>query len=32
MPYAANLESMALAQIDDIVATAIATCEVFRGA
>lgn len=32
MPYAANLESMALPQIDDIVATALATCEGFRGA
>ena len=32
MPYAANLEVMALPQIDDIVATAIATCEGFRGA
>ena len=32
MPYAANLEAMALPQIDDIVATAIATCEGFRGA
>ena len=32
MPYAANLEAMALPQIDDIVATAITTCEGFRGA
>ena len=32
MPYAANLEAMALPQVDDIVATAIATCEGFRGA
>ena len=32
MPYAANLEAMALPQIDDIVATAIATCEGFGGA
>ena len=32
MPYAANLEAMALPQIDDILATAIATCEGFRGA
>ena len=32
MPYAASLEAMALPQIDDIVATAIATCEGFRGA
>ena len=32
MPYAANLEAMALPQIDDIVATAIASCEGFRGA
>ena len=31
MPYAANLEAMARPQIDDIVATAIATCEGFRG-
>ena len=32
MPYAANLEKLALPQIDDIVATALATCEGFRGA
>ena len=32
MPYAANLEKLALPQIDDIVATAIASCEGFRGA
>ena len=32
MPYAANLEAMALPQVDDIVATALATCEGFRGA
>ena len=32
MPYAANLETLALPQIDDIVATALATCEGFRGA
>ena len=32
MPYAANLEKLALPQIEDIVATAQATCEGFRGA
>ena len=32
MPYAANLEKMALPQVDDIVANAIASCEGFRGA
>ena len=32
MPYAANLETLALPQVDDIVATALATCEGFRGA
>ena len=32
MPYAANLEKLALPQIDDIVATALATCDGFRGA
>ena len=32
MPYAANLEKMALPQVDDIVGTAIASCEGFRGA
>jgi len=32
MPYAANLETLALPQIDDIVATALASCEGFRGA
>ena len=32
MPYAANLETLALPQSDDIVATALATCEGFRGA
>ena len=32
MPYAANLETLALPQIDDIVVTALATCEGFRGA
>ena len=32
MPYAANLETLALPQIDDIVATALATCEGFKGA
>jgi len=31
MPYAANLEKLALPQIDDIVATALTTCEGFRG-
>ena len=31
MPYAANLEKLALPQVDDIVATAIASCEGFRG-
>ena len=31
MPYAANLEQLALPQIDDIVATALATCDGFRG-
>jgi pyruvate dehydrogenase E1 component beta subunit len=32
MPYAANLEKLALPQIDDIIATALATCDGFRGA
>ena len=32
MPYAANLEKLALPQIEDIVATALATCDGFRGA
>ena len=32
MPYAANLEKLALPQIDDIVTTALATCEGFKGA
>ena len=32
MPYAANLETLALPQIDDIVATALASCEGFWGA
>ncbi|ADE38449.1 pyruvate dehydrogenase complex E1 component subunit beta [Candidatus Puniceispirillum marinum] len=32
MPYAANLEKLALPQVDDIVATAFATCEGFKGA
>ena len=32
MPYAANLEKLALPQIEDIVATVQATCEGFRGA
>ena len=31
MPYAANLEKLALPQIEDIVATVQATCEGFRG-
>ena len=32
MPYAANLEKLALPQVEDIVATALASCEGFRGA
>ena len=32
MPYAANLEKLALPQIEDIVATVQATCDGFRGA
>ena len=32
MPYAANLEKLALPQIDDIVGTVLATCDGFRGA
>ena len=32
MPYAANLEKLALPQIENIVATVQATCEGFRGA
>ena len=32
MPYAANLEKLALPQIEDIVATVRATCDGFRGA
>ncbi len=32
MPYAANLEKLALPQIEDIVATVLATCDGFRGA
>jgi len=32
MPYAANLEKLALPQVDDVVATAVATCEGFKGA
>ena len=32
MPYAANLEKLALPQVEDIVATAVASCEGFRGA
>jgi pyruvate dehydrogenase E1 component beta subunit len=31
MPYAANLEAMALPQIDDIVAVARTTCDGFKG-
>ena len=31
MPYAANLEALALPQIDDIVAAARTTCEGFKG-
>jgi pyruvate dehydrogenase E1 component beta subunit len=31
MPYAANLEKLALPQVDDIVTTALATCHGFRG-
>ena len=31
MPYAANLEKLALPQVEDIVATAVAGCEGFRG-
>ena len=31
MPYAANLEALALPQVDDIVATALATCDGFKG-
>jgi pyruvate dehydrogenase E1 component beta subunit len=31
MPYAANLETLALPQVDDIVATALATCAGFKG-
>ena len=27
MPYAANLEKLALPQVEDIVATALASCE-----
>ena len=32
MPYAANLEKLALPQIDDIVATSLATCHGFKEA
>jgi pyruvate dehydrogenase E1 component beta subunit len=32
MPYAANLEKLALPQIEDITATVMATCDGFRGA
>ena len=31
MPYAANLEKLALPQIDDLVATVLASCEGFKG-
>jgi pyruvate dehydrogenase E1 component beta subunit len=31
MPYAANLETLALPQVEDIVATALATCAGFKG-
>ena len=31
MPYAANLEKLALPQIEDIVATVVTSCEGFRG-
>ena len=31
MPYAANLEKLALPQIEDIVATVVGSCEGFRG-
>jgi pyruvate dehydrogenase E1 component beta subunit len=31
MPYAANLEKLALPQVEDIVTTALATCHGFRG-
>jgi pyruvate dehydrogenase E1 component beta subunit len=31
MPYAANLEALALPQIDDIVAAVLTTCDGFRG-
>ena len=31
MPYAANLEKLALPQVEDIVTTALATCYGFRG-
>ncbi len=31
MPYAANLEALALPQIDDIVAAARTTCDGFKG-
>jgi len=31
MPYAANLEALALPQVDDIVATAMAACDGFKG-
>jgi pyruvate dehydrogenase E1 component beta subunit len=31
MPYAANLEALALPQVDDIIATVKATCDGFKG-
>ncbi len=31
MPYAANLEKLALPQVEDITATALATCHGLRG-
>ena len=31
MPYAANLEKLALPQVEDIVTAALATCHGFRG-
>jgi pyruvate dehydrogenase E1 component beta subunit len=32
MPYAANLEKLALPQVEDITTTVQATCDGFRGA
>ena len=31
MPYAANLERLALPQVDDIVTTVLKTCQGFKG-